>query len=324
MKKSKLSLGLVTSFIAAMALSACSDVSAKKGSLVTFTPYGGGKAVEVVTDDMYNKYQNSTDGISKFYSQILEVMIRYKFKNGNLDGALSLKEIEAKADSDVKEQKQKAKDNASNNGTTYDKEWDSILDSYNVENAKELKEVFIYNREKEEISKWYLNKNIESVRDEFIGVDNTGAKVASAVDSALPYHIRHILVKAETGASEFNGGTISSAEAKHLYNTLSKLKDGKQSFAQIAYDESDDGSGQSAYGDVGIVTNQIQSSGSLTMVSEFQLGIYAYEAILGGQAANATIEQGLGVKGNISCNIISLSIAVREKSFLACLSAFIG
>ena len=108
MKKSKLSLGLVTTFIAAMSLSACGKVEAKKGSIVTFTPYGGGQTVDIVTDDMYNKYHDSTDGISKFYSQILEVLIRYKFQNGNLDGALTLSEIEAKADSDVKEQKQKA------------------------------------------------------------------------------------------------------------------------------------------------------------------------------------------------------------------------
>lgn len=296
MKKSKLSLGLVTSFIAAMALSAC-DVKAKENSLVTFTPYGGGEAVDIVTDAMYQKYRNTTDGISKFYSQILEVLIRYKFNNGNLEGALTLSEIEAKADSDIKEQKQKAKDNASSNGTTYDKEWNNILDSYGVDNTKDLKNVFIYNREKDEISKWYLNNNIDQLRKEYIGVDATGAKVESTADSALPYHIRHILVKAEAGAKDFYNGTISAAEAKHLYNTISKLKDGKQSFAQIAYDESDDGSGQSAYGDVGIVTNQIQSSGSLQMVSEFQLGVYAYDMLSNKTNAGDTIATGLGFNG---------------------------
>ena len=295
MKKSKLSLGLVTSFIAAMSLTACNEVTKKDGALVTFTPYGGGEAVEVVSDAMYQKYRKSTDGISKFYNQILEVLIRYEYQNGKLEGALDIKDIEAKADSDVKAQKQKAKDAASTNGTTYDKEWDAILENYGVENAKELKEVFIYNREKEDITKWYLNSNIDQLRKEFIGVDKDGNKVETKAESALPYHIRHILVKTESGAKDFDNGAISATEANHLFNAISKLKDGKQSFAQVAYDESEDGSGKSAYGDVGIVTNKIQSSGSLEMVSEFQLGAYAYDMMT--RANNNTIADGLGLNG---------------------------
>ncbi|MCQ2776569.1 MAG: peptidylprolyl isomerase [Bacilli bacterium] len=296
MKKSKLSLGLVTSFIAAMSLTACNEVTKKDGALVTFTPYGGGEAVEVVSDAMYQKYRKSTDGISKFYNQILEVLIRYEYQNGKLEGALDIKDIEAKADSDVKAQKQKAKDAASTNGTTYDKEWDAILENYGVENAKELKEVFIYNREKEDITKWYLNSNIDQLRKEFIGVDKDGNKVETKAESALPYHIRHILVKTESGAKDFDNGAISATEANHLFNAISKLKDGKQSFAQVAYDESDDGSGKDSYGDVGIMTALVTSGGTLQMVSEFQLGIYAYDAILTGKN-NQAINDGLGVNG---------------------------
>ena len=295
MKKSKLSFGLVTSFIAAMSLSACgSNVSSDKNALVTFKPYGDGDSVEIVTNEMYQKYHNTTDGISKFYSQILETLIRYDFeKNGDgANGMLTLKEIEEKAASDVKQEKANARDKGD-----YNTEWKNILDSYNVENEKELKQYFIYKHEKDEISKFFLNNNIEQLRKEFIGVDATGNKVDSKVDNALPYHIRHILVKTDASATDFVNSLISSTEANKLYNVISKLKDGKLSFAQVAYDESDDGSGKESYGDVGIVTNQINSSsGKLQMVNEFQLGIYAYDAILSGKN-NETISKGLGLDG---------------------------
>ena len=294
MKKSKLSFGLVTSFIAAMSLSACgSNVTSKKDALVTFKPYGEGETIDIVTDEMYQKYHKTTDGISKFYSQILEVLIRYEFeKNDGQNGMLTLAEIKQKAKSDVKQEKQNARDKGN-----YDTEWKNILDSYDVENEKELTEYFIYKHEKDEISKYFLNNNIETLRKEFIGVDQTGAPVESKVDTALPYHIRHILVKTDASASDFVNSTISATEANKLYNVISKLKDGKLSFAQIAYDESDDGSGKEAYGDVGIVTNQInESTGKLTMVNEFQLGIYAYDAILSGKS-NEAISKGLGLEG---------------------------
>ena len=100
MKKSKLSFGLVTSFIAAMSLSACgSNVTSKKDALVTFKPYGEGETIDIVTDEMYQKYHKTTDGISKFYSQILEVLIRYEFeKNDGQNGMLTLAEIKQKAE----------------------------------------------------------------------------------------------------------------------------------------------------------------------------------------------------------------------------------
>ena len=235
MKKSKLSFGLVTSFIAAMSLSACgSNVTSKKDALVTFKPYGEGETIDIVTDEMYQKYHKTTDGISKFYSQILEVLIRYEFeKNDGQNGMLTLAEIKQKAKSDVKQEKQNARDKGN-----YDTEWKNILDSYDVENEKELTEYFIYKHEKDEISKYFLNNNIETLRKEFIGVDQTGAPVESKVDTALPYHIRHILVKTDASASDFVNSTISATEANKLYNVISKLKDGKLSFAQIAYDES--------------------------------------------------------------------------------------
>ena len=152
MKKSKLSITLVTSFIAAMALSACKDVTKSDDAIVTFKPYKSDSEISLITNDVYNKYRGTSNGVSMFYEKILEVLIRWEFKNGFSKGDMKLDEIEKYADNQVKEQKDKAKANAkSNKETSYKDEWESILDSYKVEDEAGLKEHFIYEKEKEVI-----------------------------------------------------------------------------------------------------------------------------------------------------------------------------
>ena len=284
MKKSKLSITLVTSFIAAMALSACNSVTASKKAVVTFTPYGSKDQIGLITDDVYKEYNNSSAGISKLYEKVLELLIRYKFKKQGFDkGDLKYSEIETWAKNQVKEQKDNAKASAKANGTSYDTEWDAILDSNNVENEKQLREKFIYEKEKEVITNWYADnpENAEALKDEFIGLDADGNLVNDGEDdvkSAFPYHIRHILVKVEEASEakeKFYKGTIDKAQATRLYNVVTELAKGVDNFATIAADYSEDGSASSG-GDVGIMTNDA-SSGSLGMVNEFQLGLYAYD-----------------------------------------------
>ena len=303
MKKSKLSITLVTSFIAAMALSACSSVKSDKEAIVEFTPYGETKSFKLYTDDIYGKYQGTSAGVSKYYDKILEVLIRYKFKEGNFDkGEMKYSEIENWAANQVKEQKEKAKANAKSNGTSYDHEWDAILNSNNVENAKELKQKFIYDKEKEVMKSWYAdnNENAEALKNEFIGINADGSAVQSDVKGAFPYHVRHILVKVDEAgdASEkFYKGTVSESQAKLLYNTVTTLAEGKYNFAETAKMYSEDGSASNG-GDVGIMTNAA-TSGSLGMVNEFQLGLYAYDHLFASHTgasvtAKETIANGLG------------------------------
>ena len=303
MKKSKLSITLVTSFIAAMALSACGSVKSDKEAIVEFTPYGETKSFKLYTDDIYGKYQGTSAGVSKYYDKILEVLIRYKFKEGNFDkGDMKYSEIESWANNQVNEQKGKAKANAKSNGTSYDAEWKSILKSNNVENAKELKQKFIYDKEKEVMKNWYAdnNENAEALKNEFIGIKADGKSSEIDVKGAFPYHVRHILVKVDEAgdASEkFYKGTVSEAQAKLLYNTVTTLAEGKYNFAETAKMFSEDGSASNG-GDVGIMTNAA-TSGSLGMVNEFQLGLYAYDHLFADHStantdAKATIAEGLG------------------------------
>ena len=300
MKKSKLSAGLVTSFIAAMSLGACSsNVTANKNNIVDFTGYND-QSLAVVTDTLYDDYKKSSSGISAYYNQVIEVLIRHAFAKNELDGVRkTYTQIVNEAKDNVKSDKQSARESADTNGTSYKTEWQSSLKSKGVKDEAELLQYYIYKLEKEVIEDWYYDKHEESLRSEYIGVDKDGKSTSTTkASSRYPYHIRHILVKVEDGASDFARGTISSSQAKLLSETIQRIAEGKLSFGQIALQYSEDGSA-SSYGDVGIVTSEA-SSGTLKMVNEFQLGIYAYDAVLSGRTVNPVLEEGLGFSKNIS------------------------
>ena len=324
MKKSKLSITLVTSFIAAMALTACNEVTADKEAIVTFTPYGSKEAIALVTNDVYGEYAKTSTGVTKFYDKILEVLIRYQFKENNFDkGELDYSEIENWAKNQVQEQKDKAKANAKSNGTNYDDEWDAILESNNVEDTKGLQEKFIYEKEKEVMKNWYADNtdNAEALKNEFLGVNETGGKVESNVKAAMPYHIRHILVKVDEAAdaqAKFYKGTISEAQAKLLADTVSTLASGTYTFSQVASMYSEDGSASSG-GDVGIMTNAA-TSGSLGMVNEFQLGLYAYDNLYDAantsSPASAVIKEGLGITDDVKNALPAEAVEIPYEVFV--------
>ena len=325
MKKSKLSITLVTSFIAAMALTACKDVTESKTAVVSFKPYNGGEEVELITDNVYNKYRGTSNGVSMFYEKILEVLIRWEFETKGFDkGDMKFAEIKNYADNQVQEQKDKAKENAkSNKDTSYQDEWDAILESYKVEDEEGLRQHFIYEKEKEVIKNWYAGDQAkaEELKAEFIGLDKDGNKVTSSkVSSAMPYHVRHILVKVDEAAdsnAKFYKGTISEAQAKLLANTVSTLASGKYTFSQVAKMYSEDGSASNG-GDVGIMTNSA-TSGSLGMVNEFQLGIYAYDNLFdAAHTANAkkqNVLDGLGITADVQTEFADTLAQVPYDAF---------
>lgn len=303
MKKSKLSLGLVTGLIGVIAMSACSSVTSNKDAVVTFKGYDGQSPYAVITDEMYDQYRETPNGISKFYERILEVMIRDAFNEGKYQTKKSLGIIEKEAKDDVLDQKEAAKENANSNGTKYSTEWEAILESNGVETEEELEQKFIYEKEKEQLEDWYYEQNADTLRSEYLGIAPDGEKVEKQEEyngkiiSRLPYHLRHILVSVDGSNPNFNRETISVEQASNLYNVVSKLKDGSLTFGAIAASNSSDGSA-SSYGDVGIVTNKANSDGSFTMVNEFQLGVYAYDAIMTKATKNPTISEGLGITGS--------------------------
>ena len=131
MKKSKLSVGLVASFVGALAMSACSSTPAvveKEGDLVELVDYNNGK-IEIKTNDIYGKYTDSSDGTKLYYDAILEALIRYEYPELSKDttsGLRSIDTLNAEVEDKLKSAKETANDNASNNGTTFDEEWEKI------------------------------------------------------------------------------------------------------------------------------------------------------------------------------------------------------
>lgn len=302
MKKNKLSLSLVSGFIAALAMSSCSNtVTSSKDSIVSFEGYNG-ETISLITNEMYEHYRDTSDGITKFYNAIMEAIIRYEFKSGELAGKTesSYATIVKDAEKNVAGEKDKARSNAETNGTSYSTEWDAILESNGVESEKELLEKFIYQLEKEEVEDWYYEENKNQLRKEYIGIDNTGNAVDSDVSSSLPYHIKHVLVKLASGSSEFARSTITSTEAKNLATVALELANSKNTFGNVAYVRSEDDGSATNFGDLGVM--DLDTS----FVNEFKLGIYAYDAILSRSVAsrNEAINTQLGFKGDYSSTTV--------------------
>ncbi len=312
MKNSKLSFGLVTSFIASMALSACgAKVTKNSENIVDFKGYGE-ESLAVSIEEIYEDYMQSSSGISKYYDQVMEVLIRNAFQkdkagNSSLSGIKkNYNQIVNEAKDNVKGAKNTAKQNAETNGTAYKTEWQAILSEKGVKDEEELLQHYIYTLEKEQIEDWYFEQHKDELRREYLGLwssskegaEAAGTAVASKASSRYPYHIRHILIKNEDGASDYVRGTITAEKAKLLSNTVELLAQGTMTFGEVALLKSEDSSNTS-YGDVGLMTNAI-SGEKLSMVNEFQLGIYAYDAMFKNDGKNTNIDNALGLNTKIN------------------------
>lgn len=304
MKKSKLSLCLASSFVAAMSLVACSgSVSAKDGAVVTIKDANGNE-VAVLTDAAYNKYKTESGGVSKFYNAILETLIRYEYANPasairtqNWTKAIkSNADIKAEAENNVKNDKNTAEENAKTNDTSYETEWESILSSHNCEDESELLEYYIYQLEKEDMTdKFFLQQKDSTLLTEWIGVKDDGSDPQGLAKGVFPYHIRHVLTSISGGSSDFYNGTITSAEAKNLYNTMSALidADNYKTFADVAKKYSGDSGSGAKGGDVGVMAT------TTAFVNEFKLGIYAFDTLFNKDnetdPALSLIKKGVGI-----------------------------
>ena len=276
MKKSKLSKGLVTCFVASLALAGCNSVTSKENSVLTFNGYDGTQ-YDLVTESLYAEYRKDNNVISTFYDKVLEVLIRDAFLNPNssLKSGTTYEAIEAQAKLDVAAAKTKASENANANNTSYDTEWDSILSGEGVEDEDELLQKYIYNAEKTALEDALYASLTTGVAGDTLKRD--------WINGSHPYHIRHILAKVESGTTDYTRGTITSDQAKRLSDIGLALGLTNDTFGGIAQRLSEDEGSGKLYGDVGLVTNKATSSGSFSMVTEFQLAIYIYDAIYRGR-----------------------------------------
>lgn len=325
MKKSKLSVGLVTSFIGALALTACGEtpkVVKKDGVIVDFASYNNETDRIEVNTDMYDEIGHTSEGTKLFYDAILEQLIRYEYPKLCEDPdykAVNIKSIvllENEAADKVTAAKETAKENAKSSGKSVDEEWKAILESHDCETEEDLKLYYLYDLEKEELTDAYYRKNMNSLKDEYIGVTKEWkpleeTKRTENVDSVYPYHILHILVQLSADKADYVRGTISKSEATNLWGVVRNLIMGENNFQTIAMNKSEDTGSKDKFGDVEIMSTKT------SFYNEFKLGIYAYDALLSGVNENVSdtkdIYNALGIGEDAEITVeTTLEGAVKE------------
>lgn len=280
MNKSKLTLAIMGSLITSLSLAGCSSNikwgPEGDGYILTFTNSDGSE-VNLTADSIFGNYYNEVDGAKQMFDSVYEVIVRNHFTEADQSGKLA--EITKDAENKVSGVKSKANSNKNTNGTTYDEEFEKLLDEYGVDDEEELKQYFIYQEEKEEFENQFYDKYLNSdsgniygnLRDGFSIGDNN---YAGYLKEKIPYHVKHILVKVSAANNAFYNGEITEAEARKLANVTKMLAEsGVHNFGDVAYSESDDTGSAEKYGDLGIMDKDT------SFINEFKLGLYAYDAL---------------------------------------------
>ena len=293
MKKSKLSLCMISCLLAVGSLAGCDKVrSSSDGVLLTY--YVGGEKHEIKADDILEEYYDDSSKYQAIYDQIYSVIVRNYFAKERTPGKLyptapevplgksQMDEINRNAELKVEDDKATAKANAKANKTRYKKEFDAILEEKGVKTEKELLQKYVEELQKETFENNFYTYSLEEIKSgnngEPISV-STGVKDVDDfvwngyINDKLPYHVSHVMV-GFSGSSDtsYYNDTISATDAKNLANMVESLEDVSKSFAKVAGDSADVSSGEKQ-GDLGIMDFDTG------FVNEFKIGVYAYESI---------------------------------------------
>ena len=279
MKKSKKILVLAAATVSLLSLAGCNEVTAKDNVIITFKDTNG-KQITYTADELFKKYTESDqDSTEKYYNAIYNVMVRQWFELGENETLKA--ECDKQAQINLDSFKSKASTNATDNGTSYDTEWENILDS-------ELSDIAESKRSEEELLlKLQLSEYKTKLEDTYYDTFKTWKKDTTSdadeenennlfwgekgyLKERLPYHVKHILINVDASSGAYYNGQISSENVRNLYLAVSELAAGTN-FGQIAEDLSDDSGSKSKFGDLGIMDT------STSYVNEFKLGVYAYD-----------------------------------------------
>lgn len=290
MKKAKLTLGLVAGLVATIGLSSCNEVTYNQGVVLTYTDAKGNK-VDYTAAELFADYQTGSGAAGTDFQKVYETLIRNYYNSDAQKTALVA--INKEATNQVNGLKTQAENSAKTNGTSYQVEFEKILDTNHCDNVDELFNLMQFNVEKEKFQNDYYTDYLDAIRDGVYKKDSGTHKAGDAFFPAsatygegdegwlkekMPYHVRHILVKVSASGTELTEGTITSKEATHIGNVVQELAGADEaatnriSFGDVAKQLSEDGSATS-YGDLGVM--DLDQS----YVNEFKLGIYAYDAI---------------------------------------------
>ena len=294
MKRSKLTLGIVTALVGVAGLTACNEATYSDGLVLEYKDPSTGEVTKLTAEDLFGTYY-STSVASTDFDRVYEILIRKHF-----EGSSSFSELKAQAQKDVQDIKDQAAENANTNNTSYQEEFSKLLSTNGCENVTELYEAKLYAAEKEAFEKEYdTNAMIEKMRDgdgifkasEQFGVGSDGYLVEQ-----MPYTVSHILVKlASASHGEHAQATISEAESRKLGQVVELLAgakladpeaaaDPRTDFGTIALQNSEDTGSAAKYGQLSVMDRDTADS----FINEFKFGIYAYESIYNQVNTDAT------------------------------------
>lgn len=294
MKKSKLSAGIISGLLAVGALAACSTKGPEynsKGVILTYEV--NGQKVEYTADDLFGETVVNPEHAEEMFNQVYKLVVRNYFTIANPDGEGTntglnqMEEINRVAAKNVQIDKDTAEKNAKTNNTSTKTEFESILKSKGCEDEEELREYYVFEEQqtkfKENFYKIYADESNTKWPDFNLLRDGStldpveSKRYAGYFETKVPYHISHILVNVDDGASNnYWNGTISQDNVEHLKRVVDGLMDPTKSFGTVASEESDDGS-KSVFGDLGIVDKDKATEESDKFVKEFILGLYTYD-----------------------------------------------
>ena len=295
MKKTKLSIGLISCLLSVGTLAGCDTLkSSSNGVLLSYTV--DGVEGQITADEILGDYYNDSTKYQAIYDTIYSVIARNYFAQDRETvnyhgtevklGKPQMAKIERDAKEKVSDDKDTAQTNADTNNTKYKKEFEAILESKGVDSEEELLEKYIEELQKETFENNFYTYKIEDIKNGKDDVKLDDKQFWNGyLNDQLPYHVSHILVKlADSSDTNYYNGTISEANAERLYNVINELGAGAKSFAKIAMTYNEDPGSKDKEGDLGIMDYDT------SFINEFKLGIYAYEQFyLGTDVSNSRI-----------------------------------
>ena len=295
MKKTKLSIGLISCLLSVGTLAGCDTLkSSSNGVLLSYTV--DGVEGKITADEILGDYYNDSTKYQAIYDTIYSVIARNYFAQDRETvnyhgtevklGKPQMAKIERDAKEKVSDDKDTAQTNADTNNTKYKKEFEAILESKGVDSEEELLEKYIEELQKETFENNFYTYKIEDIKNGKDDVKLDDKQFWNGyLNDQLPYHVSHILVKlADSSDTNYYNGTISEANAERLYNVINELGAGAKKFAKIAMTYNEDPGSKDKEGDLGIMDYDT------SFINEFKLGIYAYEQFyLGTDVSNSRI-----------------------------------
>ncbi len=205
-------------------------------------------------EDNWAAIKNTTSGLNVAYEAIRKAVIQTSFP--------ATDSLNAAVDLEVDQWEENVRAQAEQYGYTFTELRDATLDGMGLKDMIELRDYYLYDLQKSRISTLFYN----TYRDDY---------AAEWFAETSPYHVRHILLSlSDTSVSLYND-TLSQTEANTISNTIDLLSQGEletKNFRVVAASTANgDTTARASQGDLGIMDEYTG------FVSEFKLGIYAYE-----------------------------------------------